>query len=214
MAKAILRVGVEADPSGLGSIRGQVNRSVNAMGAQFGAIRGMMNAAMALPAIGMLNSIVEARGEAREMAKDLMMPFSQALAGARSYDIGRRLDVGQQMVGLGLDQYLATGEQRKTEVDIAKGLQATAAGDFEKGFMNIWELIKQTPAIIGNAFEVAYQDFGTGTSLYGSADEAELARLEFSSAMAIGTGQTGQLYAINQQMLRVLERIEEKTRNP
>jgi len=214
MAKAILKVGIEADPSGLGSVRGQVNRSVNQMGAQFGAIRGMMNAAMALPAIGMLNSIIEARTEAREMAKDLMMPFSQALAGARSYDIGRKMDVGQQMVGLGLDQYLATGEQRKTEVDIAKGLQATAAGDTEKAFMNVWELIKQTPAIIGNAFEVAYQDVGAATGLYGSAEERQLASLEFDTALAIGTGQTGDLYQINQQMLRILEKIAENSRTP
>ena len=85
MAKtAIVRVGVEADPSGLGSVRGQVNRSLNTMAAQFGTIRGLMTSAMALPAIGMLTSIVEARSEARDMAKDLMMPFSQALQDAEN----------------------------------------------------------------------------------------------------------------------------------
>jgi hypothetical protein len=139
MAKtAIVRVGVEADPSGLGSVRGQVNRSLNTMAAQFGTIRGLMTSAMALPAIGMLTSIVEARSEAREMAKDLMMPFSQALQGSKAYDIGRRMDVGQQMTALGLDEFLARSEQRKTEVDIAKGLQAQPTGDAEKAFGSIW----------------------------------------------------------------------------
>ncbi len=81
MAKqAILRVGVEADPSGLGSVRGQVARGLNTMASQFGQVRGMMQAAMALPAIGMLQNIMQARQEARDMAKDLMAPFSQALA--------------------------------------------------------------------------------------------------------------------------------------
>jgi hypothetical protein len=213
MAKtAIVRVGVEADPSGLGSVRGQVNRSLNTMAAQFGTIRGLMTSAMALPAIGMLTSIVEARSEAREMAKDLMMPFSQALQGSKAYDIGRRMDVGQQMTALGLDEFLARSEQRKTEVDIAKGLQAQPTGDAEKAFGSIWELIKQTPAIIGNAFDVAFQDIGQG--IYSDTDQAKLARLEFDTALALGTGQTDQLYQLNQQMLMVLKSIEQKTRNP
>jgi hypothetical protein len=50
--------------------------------------------------------------------------------------------------------------------------------------------------------------------MYGSAEKRQLASLEFDTALAIGTGQTGDLYQINQQMLRTLEKIAENSRTP
>lgn len=218
MAKtAIVRVGVEADPSGLGSVRGQITRSVNTMAAQFGTIRGAMTAAMALPAVQMLETMLDARKEAREMAKELMMPMSSALQSAEAYKVQRRMEAGQAMVGLGLDQALARGEQRKAEADIAKGLQATEAGAFEKaiGMYFTKDFWAQIPNVLGASIRSIGHDVAS-LGYEGQLDPQgkELALLEFSQALSLMTGDTGQLYAINQQMLRVMEKIEQKTRNP
>lgn len=216
MAKqAIVRVGVEADPSGLGSVRGQVARSINAMGAQFGTLRGLMTAAMAMPAIQMLETMIDARQEARTMAKELMMPMSQALQSAEAYKAQRRMEVGGQMVGLGMDQFLARGEQRAAEKDIAKAMQATEAGPLEKSISNYFtkDFWAQIPNVLGASIGSITEDV-KGVAGYGDADQKELALLQFSQAMSIMTGETGGLYAINQQILRVMEKIEQKTRNP
>ena len=216
MAKtAIVRVGVEADPSGLGSVRGQISRGVNTMAAQFGTIRGAMTAAMALPAVQMLETMLDARKEARDMAKELMMPMSSALQSAEAYKVQRRMEAGQAMVGLGLDQALARGEQRSSEADISKCLQASEAGAFEKSFgmyftKDFWA---QIPNVLGATVGSVTEDV-KGLAGYGDADQKDLALLQFSQAMSLMTGDTGQLYAINQQMLRVMEKIEQKTRNP
>lgn len=216
MAKtAIVRVGVEADPSGLGSVRGQITRGVNSMAAQFGTIRGAMTAAMALPAVQMLETMLDARKEAREMAKELMMPMSAALQSAESYKIQRRMEAGSAMVGLGLDTALARGEQRQAEVDIAKGLQATEAGAFEKaiGMYFTKDFWAQIPNVLGSTIGSISEDV-KGLAGYGDVDQKELSLLQFSQALSLMTGDTGQLYAINQQMLRVMEKIEQKTRQP
>lgn len=216
MAKqAILRVGVEADPSGLGSVRGQVARGLNTMAAQFGQVRGMMQAAMALPAIGMLQNIMQARQEARDMAKDLMAPFSQALASTSAYDITRRGEVGQRMVAMGMDEAAARSERGKTERDIAVGLQAENAGYFEKAISSVFtgDFWSQMPAFAESSTEATFRTLGEMVGI-GDSDETRLAQLRAEQSTALMTGDTGTLYAINQQMLRVMEKIEQKTRQP
>lgn len=171
----------------------------------------MMQAAMATPAIQMLQNIFQARAEAREMAKDLMAPFSQALASTSAYDIARRGEVGQRMVSMGMDEASARSERGKTERDISLALQAENAGYFEKAIGSIFtgDFWSQMPTYAATGTEATFRTLGEMVGI-GDSDETRLAQLRNEQATALMTGDTGTLYAINQQMLRVLENIEKK----
>ena len=83
MAKAGLVVGVEGDVTGLRKLSRDVTAELEKVRGTTNRIGQMMSAAMAMPIVGMVRSLIDAREEARQLGIELATPFSPDLIQAK-----------------------------------------------------------------------------------------------------------------------------------
>ncbi len=124
MAKLGLSIGIDADVTGLRKMGQQVTGELEKLRGATNRIGASIHAAMALPMVGFMSSVVQAAAEARKMRAEMMFPFSNAMNEAQIQADMIKMGVGQRMVEAGLDQ----PEARKMIADANKqAMQALLA---------------------------------------------------------------------------------------
>jgi len=181
----------------LEKVRGQVNN-----------VGSMMTAAMAMPLVGMVRSLLDARENARQLGIELATPFSGQLMQAQIDAEMRRMEFGKSLGELYAPQ-MSQQVARKQEVELAQVSQAMAPSDFEKGITSFFSNLTQPLVYLGQEVKrIGMVAAGEDVGGY----EMQRVNLEQERALAIMTGQgnVGQLNA----MIERLDRLIANTQGP
>lgn len=198
MAKAGLVVGVEGDVTGLRKLSRDVTAELEKVRGTTNHIGQMMSAAMAMPIVGMVRSLIDAREEARQLGIELATPFSPELIQAKI-----NADLSQMRFGMQLAEsygpQMAAQVTRKQDVEQAKISQAMDPSMFEKGIVSFFSNLTQPLTYIGHELE-RYGRVAAGEDV--KSYEMQRLNLEQERALAIMTGQgdVGQLNAMIQRL--------------
>jgi len=124
MAKLGLSIGIDADVTGLRKAGQQVTGELEKLRGIANRISGSVSAAMAMPMMGFITSVMQANAEARKVRDELMFPFSHKMHEAQIGADLRKMQVGQRMVAAGMDEPAARSVTAKAEEEIMTGLMA------------------------------------------------------------------------------------------
>ena len=198
MAKAGLVVGVEGDVTGLRKLSRDVTAELEKVRGQVNNVGSMMTAAMAMPIVGMVRGLLDARQQARELGVELATPFSgemiQAQIDAQMRQMEFAKNLGKQYGGQ-MSEMIA----RKQDIEIAQVSQAMAPSDFEKGITSFFSNLTQPLVYVGQELKrIGMVAAGEDVKGY----EMQRVNLEQERALAIMTGQgnVGQLNAMIQRL--------------
>lgn len=208
MAKVGLVVGVEGDVTGLRKLSRDVTAELEKVRGQVNNVGSMMTAAMAMPLVGMVRSLLDARENARQLGIELATPFSGQLMQAQIDAEMRRMEFGKSLGELYAPQ-MSQQVTRKQEVELAQVSQAMAPSDFEKGITSFFSNLTQPLVYLGQEVKrIGMVAAGEDVGGY----EMQRVNLEQERALAIMTGQgnVGQLNA----MIERLDRLIANTQGP
>lgn len=208
MAKVGLVVGVEGDVTGLRKLSRDVTAELEKVRGQVNNVGSMMTAAMAMPLVGMVRSLLDARENARQLGIELATPFSGQLMQAQIDAEMRRMEFGKSLGELYAPQ-MSQQVARKQEVELAQVSQAMAPSDFEKGITSFFSNLTQPLVYLGQEVKrIGMVAAGEDVGGY----EMQRVNLEQERALAIMTGQgnVGQLNA----MIERLDRLIANTQGP
>lgn len=208
MAKVGLVVGVEGDVTGLRKLSRDVTAELEKVRGQVNNVGSMMTAAMAMPLVGMVRSLLDARENARQLGIELATPFSGQLMQAQIDAEMRRMEFGKSLGELYAPQ-MSQQVARKQEVELAQVSQAMAPSDFERGITSFFSNLTQPLVYLGQEVKrIGMVAAGEDVGGY----EMQRVNLEQERALAIMTGQgnVGQLNA----MIERLDRLIANTQGP
>lgn len=198
MAKLGMSIGIDADVTGLRKLSRGVTAELEKVRGQVNNVGSMMTAAMAMPLVGMVRSLIDAREEARQLGVELATPFSPELIQAKI-----NADLSQMRFGMQLAEsygpQMAEQVTRKQDVEQAKISQAMDPSMFEKGIVSFFSNLTQPLTYIGHELE-RFGRVAAGEDV--KSYEMQRLNLEQERALAIMTGQgnVGQLNAMIQRL--------------
>lgn len=140
MAKVGLGVGIDFDIGGLRKGVQTATAELERLRKSSNHIGNAISAAMALPIVNFASSVMEAHAEARKIRADLMAPFSGKMITAQIQADMMKMQVGQRMVGAGLDEPEARRIRMEAEKEVISGLMAQQKGStFGRSLENFLE---------------------------------------------------------------------------
>ena len=128
MAKVGLGVGIDFDIGGLRKGVQTATAELERLRKSSNQIGSAISAAMALPIVNFASSVMEAHAQARKIQADLMAPFSGKMMMAEKQAELMKMQVGQRMVGAGLDEAAARSIKMQAEQEVISGLMAQQKG--------------------------------------------------------------------------------------
>jgi hypothetical protein len=239
MAKVGLGVGIDFDIGGLRKGVQTATAELERLRKSSNQIGSAISAAMAMPMIGFMSSVVQAAAEARKMRAEMMFPFSHAMHEAQIQADMIKMGVGQRMVEAGLDQ----PEARKTISDANKqamqALMANQAGStlgrsVESALLNPAEYAANLVKAGGGMYE---QAAAVGSELLGgnlgplsqmlvagnmspsnfesgsNRERFRMGELQTQASLAMAGGQTEQYESTRMQLERQTYLLAEIARN-
>lgn len=230
MAKVGLGVGIDFDVTGLQKGMQQATGELEKLRGITNRIGGSIHAAMAMPVMSFLSSVMQANEEARKIRADLMAPFSEKMMQAQINADLMKMQAGQRMVAAGLDEAAARKITVDANKEVATALMARDEGAIAsksvESFMThpgdyITNLVRAGEGWMQQIGAVGSEMLG-GNLLAGFTGEFddrrnraafELGGTTSTAAMAMATGQTGNMEGLTLQLLRQTEILEAIDRN-
>ncbi len=230
MAKVGLGIGIDVDLAGLRKMGQQVTGELEKLRGTTGRISATMSAAMAMPIVGMMSGIMQAQAEARKVRADLMFPFSNAMHEAQIGSDLLKMQVGQRMVGAGLDESAARSMRMGTERELMSGLMAqapgTMAGKSIENFLTsptdfLANLVRSAEGMAQGVGAVASEALGGNLTagMTGQFNDPanraafQLGETRMQAGLAMATGQTEQFEGLRMQLERQTYILAEIERN-
>jgi len=230
MAKLGLGIGFDIDLAGLRKMGQQVTGELEKLRGTTNRISNAVGAAMAMPMIGFLSSVMQAHAEARKIQSELMSPFSGKMMMAEKHAELMKMAVGQRMVAHGLDEGPARAITMQAEQEVMQGLLAqqkgsTAGRSIETALTDktafVSNLVKS-----GEGWWQAVKALGSEAiggnltaGLTGEFDDKrnqamfDLGNTRSQAALAMATGQTEQFEGLRMQLERQTYILAEIERN-
>ena len=237
MAKVGLGVGIDFDIGGLRKGVQTATAELERLRKSSNHIGNAISAAMALPIVNFASSVMEAHAEARKIRADLMAPFSTKMMMAEKQAELMKMQVGQRMVGAGLDEPEARKIRMDAEQEVITGLLAQQKGStLGKSLENFFEgpgkyisnIVKGleggatylgavgSEALGGNLGPLSsLMTGGEGGGFEDPANRAaaELALTRMQAGLAVAGGQTEQFEGLRMQLERQTYILAEIERN-
>ncbi len=230
MAKLGLSIGIDADVTGLRKMGQQVTGELEKLRGTTGRISATMSAAMAMPIVGLMSGIVQAHAEARKIRADLMFPFSNAMHDAQIGGDMLKMQVGQRMVGAGLDESAARSMRMGTERELMTGLMAQAPGSMAgksiENFLTsptdfLANLVRSAEGMMQGVEAVASEALGGNLTagITGQFNDPsnraayQLGETRMQAGLAMATGQTDQFEGLRMQLERQTYLLADIERN-
>lgn len=237
MAKVGLGVGIDFDIGGLRKGVQTATAELERLRKSSNRIGNSISAAMALPIVNFASSVMEAHAEARKIRADLMAPFSTKMMMAEKQAELMKMQVGQRMVGAGLDEPEARKIRMDAEQEVITALLAQQKGStmgrsletfFEAPGKYISNIVKSleggasylgavgSEALGGNLGPLAgLMTGGEGGGFEDQANRAtaELALTRMQAGLALAGGQTEQFEGLRMQLERQTYILAEIERN-
>jgi hypothetical protein len=239
VAKLGLPVGIDVDVTGLRRMGRDATAELEKLRGATNRIGSSINAAMALPMIGFLSNVMSAHAEARKIQADLMFPFSHKMHEAQISADLRKMQLGQRMVGAGMDAPAARSITMEAEREMISGLMAqqrgstlgralesfieapgTYASNIVKGLEGGAQYLGAVGSELfgGNMGPLNQLLHGTGNGRFedpANRAAAELGLTRMQAGLAVAGGQTEQFEGLRMQLERqtyILGEIEANSR--
>lgn len=206
MAKAILRVGVETDVTGMRRLGQQANAQLEALRGGVNRMGSLMAASMAMPLVGFVQQMIEQREELRRQGRDLATPFSPEIQGAEQEAEQDDIRLGQKLA----ESYgpkIAERIAREQDIKEAKITGAMSKTDFETGFTSFFKNIDQLGSLVASNIQQIY-DVGTGMDPKSYQNQRYNLEQERSLAILTGQGNIGQLNAMIERLDRLINNTQ------
>ncbi len=229
MAKLGLSIGIDADVTGLRKMGRDVTGELEKLRGVTNRVGSAVSAAMAMPMIGFLSSVMQAHAEARKVQADMMAPFSGRMMMAENSAELMKMAVGQRMTQAGMDEPAARQIKATAEQQAMSALLATQkGGTVGKTLENMLEsptgfasnMIRYAEGGAQEAGAVLSELFGGNFgALLGNIQNPEnqanlaLGQLRQQSAVAMATGDVGQYEGLRMQIERQTYILAEIERN-
>lgn len=206
MAKAILRVGVETDVTGMRRLGQQANAQLEALRGGVNRMGALMAASMAMPLVGFAQQMIEQREELRRQGRDLATPFSPEIQGAEQEAAQDDIRLGQKLAeshGPKIAERIA----REQDIKEAKITGAMSKTDFETGITSFFKNIDQLGSLVASNIQQIY-DVGTGMDPKSYQNQRYDLEQERSLAILTGQGNIGQLNAMIERLDRLINNTQ------
>jgi hypothetical protein len=206
MAKAILRVGVETDVTGMRRLGQQANAQLEALRGGVNRMGALMAASMAMPLVGFAQQMIEQREELRRQGRDLATPFSPEIQGAEQEAAQDDIRLGQKLA----ESYgpkIAERIAREQDIKEAKITGAMSKTDFETGITSFFKNIDQLGSLVASNIQQIY-DVGTGMDPKSYQNQRYNLEQERSLAILTGQGNIGQLNAMIERLDRLINNTQ------
>lgn len=206
MAKAILRVGVETDVTGMRRLGQQANAQLEALRGGVNRMGALMAASMAMPLVGFAQQMIEQREELRRQGRDLATPFSPEIQGAEQEAAQDDIRLGQKLA----ESYgpkIAERIAREQDIKEAKITGAMSKTDFETGITSFFKNIDQLGSLVASNIQQIY-DVGTGMDPKSYQNQRYNLDQERSLAILTGQGNIGQLNAMIERLDRLINNTQ------
>lgn len=206
MAKAILRVGVETDVTGMRRLGQQANAQLEALRGGVNRMGALMAASMAMPLVGFAQQMIEQREELRRQGRDLATPFSPEIQGAEQEAAQDDIRLGQKLA----ESYgpkIAERIAREQDIKEAKITGAMSKTDFETGITSFFKNIDQLGSLVASNIQQIY-DVGTGMDPKSYQNQRYDLEQERSLAILTGQGNIGQLNAMIERLDRLINNTQ------
>jgi len=230
MAKVGLGVGIDFDVTGLRKGMQQATGELEKLRGITNRIGGSIHAAMAMPMVSFLGSVMHAHAEARKIQADLMAPFSAKMMEAQISADLMKMQAGQRMVAAGLDEAAARRITVGANKEVATALMAEQPGS--EASKSVESFMTDEAGYITNvvrgiegysqAMKAIGREMLGGNLLAGltgefddprNRAEFELGGTRSMAAMAMATGQTGNMEGMTLQLLRQTEILQQIKNN-
>jgi hypothetical protein len=206
MAKAILRVGVETDVTGMRRLGQQANAQLEALRGGVNRMGALMAASMAMPLVGFAQQMIEQREELRRQGRDLATPFSPEIQGAEQEAAQDDIRLGQKLA----ESYgpkIAERIAREQDIKEAKITGAMSKTDFETGITSFFKNIDQLGSLVASNIQQTY-DVATGMDPKSYQNQRYNLDQERSLAILTGQGNIGQLNAMIERLDRLINNTQ------
>lgn len=206
MAKAILRVGVETDVTGMRRLGQQANAQLEALRGGVNRMGALMAASMAMPLVGFAQQMIEQREELRRQGRDLATPFSPEIQGAEQEAAQDDIRLGQKLA----ESYgpkIAERIAREQDIKEAKITGAMSKTDFETGITSFFKNIDQLGSLVASNIQQTY-DVATGMDPKSYQNQRYNLEQERSLAILTGQGNIGQLNAMIERLDRLINNTQ------
>jgi len=206
MAKAILRVGVETDVTGMRRLGQQANAQLEALRGGVNRMGSLMAASMAMPLVGFAQQMIEQREELRRQGRDLATPFSPEIQGAEQEAAQDDIRLGQKLA----ESYgpkIAERIAREQDIKEAKITGAMSKTDFETGITSFFKNIDQLGSLVASNIQQTY-DVATGMDPKSYQNQRYNLDQERSLAILTGQGNIGQLNAMIERLDRLINNTQ------
>jgi hypothetical protein len=206
MAKAILRVGVETDVTGMRRLGQQANAQLEALRGGVNRMGSLMAASMAMPLVGFAQQMIEQREELRRQGRDLATPFSPEIQGAEQEAAQDDIKLGQKLA----ESYgpkIAERIAREQDIKEAKITGAMSKTDFETGITSFFKNIDQLGSLVASNIQQIY-DVGAGMDPKSYQNQRYNLDQERSLAILTGQGDIGQLNAMIERLDRLINNTQ------
>ena len=230
MGKVGLGVGIDFDIAGLRKGVQTATAELERLRKSSNQIGSAISAAMALPIVNFASSVMEAHAQARKIQADLMAPFSGKMMMAEKQAELMKMQVGQRMVGAGMDETAARSIRMQAEQEVMTGLLAQQKGstagrsietmlESPAGF--VANLIKSGEGWLQSAGAIGSEMLGGNLTagLTGEFDDKankaayELGTTRMQAGLSMATGQIDQFEGLRMQLERQTYILAEIERN-
>jgi len=205
MAKAILKVGVETDVTGMRRLGQQANAQLESLRGGVNRISSLVAASMAMPLVGFVQQMIEQREELRKQGRDLATPFSPDIQNAEQQASADDIKFGQKLAEIH-GPTIAERIARQQDVKEAKISSAMNKTDFETGITSFFSNIDQLGSYLASSVQ-QIADVATGMEPKSYENQRYNLEQERSLAILTGQGNVGQLNAM-------IERLDRLINNP